>query len=98
MDTNKKQESAASDAANKPIKVYRLGDVSASVFANPRELDGRKVVFHSVTISRSYKDGDEYKRTNSFNDYGDIMKVIAVSKLAADHLLKLQYEEAAARE
>lgn len=50
---------------NKPVKSYKLRGVHVSVFANPAEVEGRKAVFHKVTVSRVYKEGTEFKTTSS---------------------------------
>lgn len=46
-----------------PIKKFRRGDVTGSVWEN--EKDGEK--FYSVSIARNYKQDDEWKSTNSFS-------------------------------
>jgi hypothetical protein len=68
-----------------PEKTFRMGLVSASVFVN--EFDGsdgrRKVkrVRRNVVLQRSYKDGEEWKQTNSFG-LGDLPAAIRVLELA----------------
>jgi len=52
--------------SKKPVKVYRLRGISASVFENHTKTDGRDVTFHKVSLQRTYKDGDEFKTTTSF--------------------------------
>lgn len=47
--------------ANAPIKKFRLGFLSASVWENTS--NGR--TFHTVDVQRSYKDGGELKNTSS---------------------------------
>jgi hypothetical protein len=42
--------------ADGPVKVFRVEDVSASVFARARKVQGSEVTFYSVSFSRSYKD------------------------------------------
>lgn len=49
---------------NKPAKKFRLGFLEAAVWQN----DG----FFTVTLSRTYKDGDEYKSTDSLG-HGDLL-------------------------
>jgi hypothetical protein len=53
----------------KPIKVFRSGQVKASIWENEREFDGQKRMTYSVTVVRSYKekDSDEWKDTNGYN-------------------------------
>ncbi len=48
---------------NRPVHEFRLGDIRASIWANEND---RKIVWFSVTIVRCYRDGDEWKKTNSF--------------------------------
>ena len=47
----------------RPVTTIRLGPVEAAVWENPRP-DGRPN--HSVTFSRSYKDGEEWKNSASY--------------------------------
>ena len=52
--------------ATKPVKVFRLRGVSASVFENHAKNGERSVTFHKVSLQRTYKDGDAFKTTTSF--------------------------------
>ncbi len=49
---------------NKPVHEYRLGRIVGAVWYNE---DGQGGGWHSVQISRLYKDGDAWKRTTTFN-------------------------------
>lgn len=55
---NDKQE----PGKNRPIHEIRLGTIKAAIWANETENGVR----HNVTISRLYKDGEEWKRSESF--------------------------------
>jgi hypothetical protein len=46
----------------KPTHEIRLGRVKAVIWANKTDRGTR----HNVTVSRLYKDGDEWKQTSSF--------------------------------
>lgn len=46
----------------KPVHQARLGTVKAAVWANPT--DGGRARY-SVTVQRSYRDGDEWKHSTS---------------------------------
>lgn len=59
-------EPTPAPTSNKPVKVFRLRGLSASVFANTAKTNGRETVFHKVSLQRTYKDGDEWKTTTSF--------------------------------
>ena len=50
-------------AKNRPVHEIRLGRIRAAIWAN--EGEGR--VWHSVTVSRLYKDRDEWKNSDSFS-------------------------------
>jgi hypothetical protein len=56
----------SSNAPKKPVKVFRLLGVSASVFANKANT-GRDAPFYKVSLQRTYKDGDEFRTTSSFS-------------------------------
>ena len=45
-----------------PVHEVRAGRIRASIWSNPSE----KGVWHSVTLSRLYKDGDDWKDSSSF--------------------------------
>jgi hypothetical protein len=49
--------------AKRPAYVKRIGALKVSVWEN--DSDGR--IFHNLTIVRSYKDGDEWKESNSLS-------------------------------
>ena len=51
-----------SDAKPKPVNEIRLGRIKAAIWANETEQGIR----HNVTITRLYKDGDEWKTSTSF--------------------------------
>jgi len=59
MDRSKPQKAAA------PVKAFRLHGVSVSVFENTSE-DG-ETVFYKSTLQRVYKQGDEWKTTQSLS-------------------------------
>jgi len=46
----------------RPVHECRLGRVKAAIWANETETGVR----HNVTVSRIYKDGDEWKDSTSF--------------------------------
>jgi hypothetical protein len=54
------------EARTKPVKVFRCGVVKAAIWTNQRVMDNAVVEFHSVKIDKSYKEGDEWKRTVTF--------------------------------
>ena len=60
------KEPSTAQSPSKPVKVFRLRGVSASVFENHSKSDDRDVTFHKVSVQRAFRDGDEWKNTTSF--------------------------------
>lgn len=54
---------ANDNGGNKPVFEVRLGRVKAAVWANTSESG----VWYSVVFSRIYKEGDSWKRSESFS-------------------------------
>ena len=89
------QATVTPDAVNGPVKVFRLDDVSVSLFARERSFQGRPATFLSASFSRSYKDAaGERKYTKNF-DADDLGKVAELCKMAADHIDGLRHPELA---
>ena len=59
----------------KPVHEIRLGRIRAAIWAN--EADNRQVWFN-VTVSRLYKDGDQWKDTSTYrrDDLPIVAKVV----------------------
>ena len=75
-----------------PEKTFRMGLVSASVFVNEYEVnDGKRRSRRSVVLQRSYKDGDDWKQTNSFG-LSDLPAAIRVLQLAQSHVENQEVE------
>jgi hypothetical protein len=62
MANHQRVQPRQSEAKAKPVHEVRLGRVKAAIWANETENGVR----HNVTISRLYKDGDEWKTSTSF--------------------------------
>lgn len=56
------QQSRSGDAKQKPVHEVRMGRIKAAIWANESENGTR----HNVTITRLYKDGDDWKTSTSF--------------------------------
>jgi hypothetical protein len=59
-------EPAAAPKAVKPVRVYRARGITVSVFENRSTTDGKQAVYYKVSPQRVYRDGDEFKTTQSF--------------------------------
>ena len=73
------------EMANKPEKVFRIGSMSASVFARKVDQDGMSRTLRSVSLQKRYKDGDEIKYTTSF-DLSELPQIIRVTQLAQGYV------------
>ena len=58
-----------------PEKQFRIGLVSASVFANEVQTDNGKRRIRNVNLQRRYREGDEWKTSTSFG-LGDLPNAI----------------------
>ena len=66
---------------NKPEKKFNCGSISASIWANTKVVNSETVKLYSVTMNKAYKEGEEWKYTNSFN-IEDLPKVALVANEA----------------
>lgn len=66
--------------ANKPIKKYKSMNFSGVVWSNEKELNGAKVEFKTLTLTRSWKDKDkDIWRNESINfRKTDIPKILVI--------------------
>ena len=74
-----------SSSQRKPEKVFRIGFVSASIFANDVDTDDGKRTIRSVSIQKRYKDGDDVKYTSSFN-LAELPQALRAMQLAQAHI------------
>ncbi len=70
-------------ASNKPEKVFRIGNVSASIFAH--SIEGTTRTVRSVSVQKRFKDGNEVKYTSSFN-LSELPTVIRVFQVAQEYV------------
>ena len=78
-------------AGKKPVKVFRIGYVSASVFLNEVETDSDSREFHSVNVQRSYRNREETKFVSSFG-LAELPQVVRVLQLAQGYIERLEVE------
>ena len=73
----------------KPVAEVRTGRVKAAIWRN--ETEGR--TRHNVTFSRLYKDGEQWKTTQSFGS-NDLLVLAKVADQAHSRIFELQQEDA----
>lgn len=69
----------------KPEKVFRIGFVTASVFAHEVENDDGRRTLRSVSIQKRYIDGEETKYASSFS-LAELPQALRVLQLAAVYI------------
>ena len=74
---------------NLPIKKFRAANIEAAIWSNKRDVEGAKVEFKTVSLSRSYKKkGEDVWRNDIVNlRRNDIQKAIMVLQKAQEELL-----------
>ena len=72
----------------KPVVEVRIGPVKTAIWRN--ETEGR--TRHNVTFSRLYKDGDQWKTTQSFAR-DDLLVLAKVADQTHSRIFQLQQEE-----
>ena len=75
-------------ANQKPVAEIRIGRVKATVWRNGTEDHPR----HNVTFSRLYKDGDQWKSTQSFGR-NDLLVLAKVADQAHTRIFELPQQE-----
>ena len=82
-------------SGTKPIKVFRAGAVRAAVWRDTITRNGVEIVVHNVQIDRTFKDGDEYKSSSSFDAARDVPRLLLVASKAYEFVaLKAEDEPA----
>ena len=76
-------------ATPKPVTEVRIGRVKATIWRNGAEERPR----HNVTFSRLYKDGDQWKSTQSFGR-NDLLVLAKVADQTHSRIFELSQEEA----
>ena len=78
---------------NTPVHVVRAGTISASVWENENESNGKKFKSYSVTTQKSYKDkNDKWKESNSLMA-AEVPKMTAVLQQAYEWIISQKREE-----
>lgn len=78
-------------ANKRPEKMFRVGFVSASVFAHEVENDEGKRTMRSVSVQKRYLDGEEAKYTSSFN-LAELPQAIRALQLAQQYVESVEAE------
>ena len=73
------------EGANRPIDEVRIGRIKAAIWANASETGVR----HNVTFSRLYKEGNEWRDTDSFGR-DDLLLLAKVADRAHTRICDMQ--------
>ena len=78
------------DTTKQPAAKFRDGVLSVTVWPNDHTNDqGEVKVFYSLNIEKSYKDGDTWKNTQSYNAE-DALKLASLLQQAHIKILELK--------
>ncbi len=72
---------------NRPEKKFRAGPISATIWKNHSQKDGKTVEYHTISIGRSYKDKEDNWKTSSSLRVSDLPKATLVLNKAFEHLV-----------
>ena len=75
--------------ANEPVAQVKLGRIVGAIWRNESD---NSVVRFNTTFSRLYKDGQDWKRTDSFGR-DDLLLLSKVADLAHTRVFELEQEE-----
>ena len=77
MPKDNSQTTAPESGKQRPTHEIRLGRIRATIWQNQRD----NATWYNVTLSRLYRDGEEWKSTASFGR-DDLLTVVKVADLA----------------
>lgn len=84
----------SSKPSNGPEKKFVAGGISATVWANEKEMNGSAVAVHTISLTRTYKDRDGQWKQSASMRINDIPKAQLVLEKAYEYLtLKVGAEE-----
>lgn len=76
-----------------PEKKFSAGAITATIWKNKgKRKDGVEFEFHTVNVERNYKDGEEWKKTNSHR-LNDLPRVALVANQAFKYLVSKESED-----
>ena len=79
---------------NRPVKKFRAGGISASIWRNETKQKDQSVVSHSVTVQKRYCDKNGQWQTSGSFFQSDLPKVELVVRKAYEYLALREAEEA----
>ena len=71
---------------NKPDKKFVAGSVSATIWKNTSEKDGKEFSYETISIERNFKDKNDEWKTTSTMRINDLPKAEMVLKKAYEYL------------
>ena len=83
------KEPVTTQAPTKPVKKFRLRGVSVSVFGNTAKAGGKDLTFHKTSLQKSYREGDEWKTTQSLGR-DDLPIAALLLNQAWQHILEIE--------
>ncbi len=76
--------------SNQPEAIIRDGVLKITIWKNQRGEDGK--IFYSANLTKSYRDGEEWKETDSYNSE-DLLKISNLMQQAYNKITQLKQEQ-----
>lgn len=81
-------------SGNKPIRKFKAGGITASVFENKTSAKGFEAKIYNVVVSKTFKDKEgNWKTSFSFSVFNEIPKVQLVLSKAYEYVAMLSNKE-----
>lgn len=87
MNTTTKVVQQAQKSGNYPEKKFRAGAISATVWVNKGNAEGKETEYKTVSLERAYTDKEGKWQTTSTYRVGDLPKVNALLQRAYESLI-----------
>lgn len=68
-----------------PVKEFKAGTISASIWRKAVEQNGRKVVQHSIRIQKRYRDKEGNWKDTDYFFANDLPRLVLVAQKAFEH-------------
>ena len=85
--TTKVVQQAQKTAGNYPAKKFRAGGVSATIWVNKGNANGKETEYNTISLERVYTDKEGNWQTTSTFRVGDLPKINALVQRAYESLI-----------
>ena len=83
---------------NRPCYEKRIGSIRVAVWENINDSNGTPKRWHNVSLTRRYKDGNDWKEAPTLNGLGDLAQAALALQLAIEWISQRQESQPAPEE